>query len=933
MSSPNSSTTTSTFNLSGNPLVDPLLNENYEKWGSALGTGAALLFSFPWINGLSAYWQAPFYSSANEPSASIHAGLNTTQMAAARNALQAWANVANLTFTETSETNTNVGDFRFAFSSAIPSTTWGLAYYPSNYWASAADVWINPTHRNDTNWSSGSYDYEALLHEIGHGLGLKHPGNYDTDGSGTPGPYLPASLDYRNYTIMSYNNPVNSLFVSITNNGNSYSWTSYNVIPDTPMLYDLAAIQYLYGANTTYHSGNDTYTFDPNTPFYRTIWDAGGTDAISVSNFTKACTIDLNAGHISKITIESDTSPSGVNWPTPPPTKNLYDGSDNLAIAFGVTIENAIGGSGNDTLVGNITNNNLSGGVGNDTINAGDGNDTISGGAGNDVIDGGDATDVVLFSGVRASYTINYTSGIFTVTSFADGTDTLSNVENASFTDQTVSLATLADTVPPIVSIFYPSNGGTGVAISANIILTFSEAIQRGTGNILLKTISDTVVATYDAATSSNLSISGNTLTIDPTSGLSYSTGYKVEFASGTIKDLAGNSYAGITTYNFTTLAQPTYALTANSNSVNEGSSITYTLTTTGVAAGTVFSYDLSGITTADVVGGSLNGIFTLDTGGVATFTVSLVADNLTEGAETMVAKVSNIPSVTLATATGIGVNDTSVTPLGSSHSKVFLSSAPTEAITVANSGITIYGDAGRDVISLNAGAHNIILDQNIDRVNLQGAASNFTFKQLGNQLAVYDDQGSTMILTMPVQGDADGTQIGFNNGSIYDAKLSAAVLSLGGTTLSYSSPSVVFPATQTSTVEPFASATSTARIFMGNNDIFTVANNGVKVYGGSGMEVVTITDGIHGIIFDQNIEELIFGGSRSNYRFQQTGNLINIYNFDGTTLLAKGPVQGDADGTLLTFSNGTNSALIVNGGVMQLGVAAISTGNPAVIY
>jgi len=61
-------------------------------------------------------------------------------------------------------------------------------------------------------------------------------------------------------------------------------------------------------------------------------------------------------------------------------------------------------------------------------------------------------------------------------------------------------------------------------------------------------------VATYDAATSSNLSISGSTLTLNPTADLTAGTAYKVEFAAGSLKDLAGNSYAGTTSYNFTTI-------------------------------------------------------------------------------------------------------------------------------------------------------------------------------------------------------------------------------------------------------------------------------------------------------------------------------------------------------------------------------------------
>jgi hypothetical protein len=91
------------------------------------------------------------------------------------------------------------------------------------------------------------------------------------------------------------------------------------------------------------------------------------------------------------------------------------------------------------------------------------------------------------------------------------------------------------------------------VATSSNIVLTFSESITRGTGSLLLKTAAGATIETFDAATSNRLTLSGSTLTIDPTSDLANGTNYYVTLAAGTIKDLAGNAYAGITTYDFTT--------------------------------------------------------------------------------------------------------------------------------------------------------------------------------------------------------------------------------------------------------------------------------------------------------------------------------------------------------------------------------------------
>ena len=116
-----------------------------------------------------------------------------------------------------------------------------------------------------------------------------------------------------------------------------------------------------------------------------------------------------------------------------------------------------------------------------------------------------------------------------------------------------LTLAALADTAPPTVSSFSPANASVGVAVGANIVVTFSESIQRGAGTVVVKTAANAVVASYDVASSGNLSISGNVLTINPTAILNYGTGYKLELSPGAVQDLAGNAYAGTTTYNFST--------------------------------------------------------------------------------------------------------------------------------------------------------------------------------------------------------------------------------------------------------------------------------------------------------------------------------------------------------------------------------------------
>ncbi|MBY0572337.1 MAG: DUF4214 domain-containing protein [Undibacterium sp.] len=151
---------------------------------------------------------------------------------------------------------------------------------------------------------------------------------------------------------------------------------------------------------------------------------------------------------------------------------------------------------------------------------------------------------------------------------------TLYNVERLAFESDTdiVDLRTLfVDTTPPVVVNFSPNQQANDVAVGANIVFTFSEAILRGTGIITLKTAEGNLVASYNAANSSNLSFSGSTLAIDPSADLQFNQTYKIEIAAGSVIDLKGNVYAGTNNYSFTTLA-PSVINGSNNNDTLLGS-------------------------------------------------------------------------------------------------------------------------------------------------------------------------------------------------------------------------------------------------------------------------------------------------------------------------------------------------------------------------
>ena len=115
----------------------------------------------------------------------------------------------------------------------------------------------------------------------------------------------------------------------------------------------------------------------------------------------------------------------------------------------------------------------------------------------------------------------------------------------------------VADTTAPTIATLSPADDATDVAVEANLVATFDENIQKGTGNITLKKTADnSEVETFDVATSPRITVSGATLTIDPTANLALATGYYVQIDPTAIQDLSGNSFVGIadsTTWNFTT--------------------------------------------------------------------------------------------------------------------------------------------------------------------------------------------------------------------------------------------------------------------------------------------------------------------------------------------------------------------------------------------
>ena len=385
MATPTSGAAWRATKLSGNPIVDGLLTGT--QWASG-----SLTYSFPttmsyWSTAPDAY--GPSTGTAG-PWSAFYAPLPTGAQFAVRSALEAWASVARLNFAPSVDTQATVGDLRFAYTvDAFMTGADAYAYSPGSG-PRAGDVWFNPNGGPGSEfWFDGSYNFLTALHEIGHAIGLKHP--FATGVTNVK--LLDPALDHRGWTVMSYS----SAGVGLSG--------SYSLQPTTPMVLDILAVQYLYGANTTTNAGNTIHEFTWNGSYHETIWDAGGIDTIVFTQPEGApgqpiayagCKIDLNAGL---------TGSSRLGVPIFVNGNGGYQARvDNVYIAQGVLIENATGSFGRDELIGNAAGNVLRGGAdvdilrgggGNDTLDGGTAQDSLVGGAGNDVYLVDDSTDVV----------------------------------------------------------------------------------------------------------------------------------------------------------------------------------------------------------------------------------------------------------------------------------------------------------------------------------------------------------------------------------------------------------------------------------------------------------------------------------------------------------------------------------------------------------
>ena len=235
------------------------------------------------------------------------------------------------------------------------------------------------------------------------------------------------------------------------------------------MIADIAAIQQMYGANYNTNSSNTVYSWNATTgeqfingvgqgapggnKIFQTIWDGNGVDTYDFSNYATNLSVDLRAGGWTTVSAAQLADLGGQTAP------GAHMAAGNIANAWLYNndtrslIENAIGGSGNDSITGNQANNVLTGGAG---------NDVLYGMAGNDTIDGGLGSDTAVFTGASSNYQVSRgANGSLYITDLRagspDGSDVLVSVENLQFSNGVFS--------PSALGIAAPVAQATGVTL------------------------------------------------------------------------------------------------------------------------------------------------------------------------------------------------------------------------------------------------------------------------------------------------------------------------------------------------------------------------------------------------------------------------------------------------------------------------------------
>jgi Calx-beta domain/Met-zincin len=615
--------------LSGDSQIDGILSDY--KWGFTWGNNT-LTYSF-YKNSV---FNGSYYGTetgVKEVSEAVKTNV--------RSILNGLSNMINVTFQEVTETASNYGRLRFMLSD---DPSYGYGYYPSddNLASVAGDVHLNPN--SDLSGSNGNYfqnppgnhGYQALIHEIGHTLGLKHP----FDGS----TILPVDQDNQTNTIMTYNFTGNS--------------------PGTYMPYDVKALQYLYGAKS-YNANNTTYQFSSSIDKFsinsqtflnttkstkQTIWDSGGIDTLDLTNLvanTSGYHLDINGGGI----LTTNDAYNGTTY-----TVNGVDYTTTTygsAIAFNVGIENVINSRSNDTIYANSLANVFSGYnplriTGNDVIYNANSQDKLELSAYTSVTQTQSGNDLIIGLGSNGSITIKdyyagnnlslllYQSSLPTITIKANDNSAGEIVTGLTENPGQFTLTRTGATTNALTVGYTISGTATNNADYTAIANTVTFAAGSSTALININVKDDAV---YEGNENVVLILNGN-------------IGYNLGTAQTATVNIVENDL-------------PTITISANDN--NSGEIVTgltqnpgqFTLTRTGATTNALtVGYTLSGTAINGTDYNSLTGNVTFAAGS-STALINLIVkdDTVYEGNENVILTLNAGTAYNLGTANSATVN------------------------------------------------------------------------------------------------------------------------------------------------------------------------------------------------------------------------------------------------------------------------------------
>jgi len=371
--------------FSGNPWIDGLVDG--ERWGV---TSAQPEVGFTFIS-----------STVDEPGGRFGGypsrGWSETERALMLDGMAAIERVSGLRFIDRGDSNDDEVEIWFYnLDNKAADGAYGFSYTPGSgpdeglvaiNWSAYERSDGRPRHPI----GSGSFHGATYLHELSHGVGLKHPHDLGMDKQ----PRFPGlsrrSDIYRDSGLYGQNAQPWTQLTYVdkgARNGAVPTTTAAFGFLQTPGALDIAALQWLYGVNRDAALGDDVYrlpTTNSEGTGWQSIWDAGGRDRIDGARAREPLTIDLR-----NATLEMNESAGGYLSRVDGIFGGFTIAHDWDAQVVGVPaglciIEDATGGGGSDRLIGNSAGNRLKGRQGDDVLYGGPaGTDRLKGGPGRD---------------------------------------------------------------------------------------------------------------------------------------------------------------------------------------------------------------------------------------------------------------------------------------------------------------------------------------------------------------------------------------------------------------------------------------------------------------------------------------------------------------------------------------------------------------------